>query len=174
MKKFLVSLRIPKSLRRQLKPDLITLGEARSVVVVAEVAKKDQLDLFLSFISNLLNYNTNIQAIVLCKSRKLVMPEAKARLFRVDRKDFLWTGALSDKKLQEFPSEADLLINVAPQIDPYILYVIKCINSGLNIAVNGNDFLQSGFYELNFETANGNNPDLLAKEIASYLKSLKG
>lgn len=144
------------------------------MAVLADFVKTDQQDWIVSFTNSLSSYNNNIQIIVLCKNRKLVIPETKARPIRVDRKDFLWTGAISDEKLQELPSEVDLLINVSIQTDPYILYIMKCINSGLNIAVNGNDFLQSGLYELNFETANRNNPELLAKEIASYLNSLKG
>lgn len=174
MKKFLVSLRKPKSFRLQVKPVLFTIEEAQSIVVLAELVRADQQEWIASFTKSMLDFNPNIQLVVLCKSRKLTLPETNAKLVRIDRKDFLWTGTLSADKQSELPAKANLLINISRQDDPYALHIMSGIGSDLNISINGHNLLHSGHYELNFDTVNKDNPGLLVSEIASYLNTLKG
>jgi hypothetical protein len=174
MKKFLVSLRTAKDFRRSLQARLMTLDEAEKIVLVASVSRQEQLDWIETFTTFIMKHNARVHLIVFVNSRKLHIPEFKTNTIRVDRKDFLWTGRLSSLKQQEFQGKASLLINLSRDDDPYTNYIMSQIDSEFNIGVNLQDFNKSDKYDLAFNTTNWNNPEILAKEIASYLKNLKG
>jgi hypothetical protein len=174
MKRFLVSLRTSKGLRNSLQTRIITIEEANKIVVVASVSSQAQLDWLTIFTNSLLKDNAGIQPIVFFSKHKLSIPEALTGIIRIDRVDFLWTGKLKTMKQQELPTSASLLINLTREDDPYANYIVEPIESELKIGVNMQNLSQTGRYDLVFSTANWNSPEMLAKEISSYLRKLKG